>query len=83
MELKPESLYLNRGSCNSGSDPCLWIASSHQRAQATNPPYLRQFPSVERVKAEIKGTDAMETAARQMGAFWRVQQIIKDLSGFR
>lgn len=52
-------------------------------AQATNPPYLSQFPSVERVKAEIKGTDSMDTAARQMGAFWQLQKVIKELSGFR
>ncbi|MEK6408720.1 MAG: hypothetical protein AABN34_17495 [Acidobacteriota bacterium] len=53
------------------------------RAQATNPPYPSQFPSVERVKAEIKGTDPMDTAARQMGAFWQLQQVIKELSGLR
>jgi tetratricopeptide (TPR) repeat protein len=53
------------------------------RAQATNPPYLSQIPSVERVRAEIKGTDAMDTAARQMGAFWQLQEIIKTLSGLR
>lgn len=53
------------------------------RTQATNPPYLREMPSAERVRAEIKGTDAMDTAARQMGAFWQLQEIIKTLSGLR
>ena len=38
---------------------------------------------MERVKTELKGTDPMDTAARQMGAFWQLQQIIKDLSGTR
>lgn len=52
-------------------------------AQATNPPYLSQFPSMERVTAEIKGADAMDTAARRMGAFWQLQEIIKTLSGLR
>ncbi len=62
-----------------------WLAAqvvvSH--AQATNPPYLGQFPSPARVKAEIKGADAMDTAARQVGAFWQLQEIIKTLSGLR
>jgi hypothetical protein len=53
------------------------------RTQATNPPYLGQFPSVERVRSEIEGADAMETAARQMGAFWQLQEIIKEMSGLR
>jgi hypothetical protein len=53
------------------------------RTQATNPPYLGQFPSVERVNSEVKGADAMDTAARQMGAFWQLQEIIKEMSGLR
>jgi hypothetical protein len=58
-------------------------ASQPGATQNMNPPYLSQFPSVDRVKAELKGTDAMDTAARQMGAFWQLQEIIKELSGFR
>lgn len=57
--------------------------ASVMTAQATNPPYLREMPSVERVKSEIKGADALDTAARQMGAFWQLQEIIKTLSGLR
>ena len=49
----------------------------------TNPPYLAQFPSVERVKSEMQGKDAMDTAARQMGAFWQLQEVIKGMSGLR
>jgi len=41
--------------------------------QALNPPYLSQMPVAERVKAEVKGKDAMDTAARQLGAFWQVE----------
>lgn len=52
-------------------------------AQATNPPYLREMPSMERVTAEIKGADAMDTAARRMGAFWQLMQIIQELAGQR
>ena len=51
--------------------------------QATNPPYLREMPSVERVKAEIKGSDPVDTSARQSGAFQRLQDIIKTLAGPR
>jgi hypothetical protein len=51
--------------------------------QPRNPPYLAQFPSVDRVRAELKGADAMDSAARQMGAFWQLQEIMKELSGFR
>ena len=59
------------------------LQTDNTRAQATNPPYLREMPSVERVKTEIKGADAMDTAARQMGAFWQLQEIVKTLSGLR
>lgn len=59
------------------------IAQTGRGNQALNPPYLREMPAVERVKAELKGTNAMDTAARHMGAFWQLQQIIKELSGFR
>ena len=55
------------------------------RAQAKPkaPPYVNQFPSVERVKAEIKGTDPIDTAARQQQAFWLLNQMIPDLAGQR
>ena len=59
------------------------LQTAGARAQATNPPYLSQMPSMERVKAEVKGADAMDTAARQMGAFWQLQEIIKNLAGPR
>jgi len=52
-------------------------------AQTTNPAYLREMPSAQRVKSELKGADAMDTAARQMGAFWQLQEIIKNLAGPR
>lgn len=53
------------------------------RAQATNPPYLSEFPSVERVKQAMKVADPRETALRQLGAMWQLQEIIKALSGHR
>lgn len=64
----------------------IWYSSALPlpvHSQGTNPPYVSQFPSIERVKAEIKGTDALDTAARQMGAFWQLKTIVEQLSGFR
>ena len=52
-------------------------------AQATNPPYLAQFPSVAKVKQVMQVADPRETALRQMGAFWQLEEIIKQLSGSR
>jgi hypothetical protein len=52
-------------------------------AQATNPPYLREMPPVERVLREITGTDADETAARQMGTFLQFKKIIEKMAGYR
>jgi hypothetical protein len=53
------------------------------RGQATDPPYLAQMPSAARVKAEVKGADALDTAARQAAAFWHLTWIIRDLNGPR
>ena len=61
----------------------LWPQTTAIRAQATNPSYLSQMPSVERVKAEIKGSDPVDTSARQIGAFQRLQDIINTLAGPR
>jgi hypothetical protein len=38
-------------------------------AQATNPPYLAEFPSVDAVMNGMKTADPDETASRQMAAF--------------
>lgn len=56
------------------------LQTPNARAQATNPPYLREMPTVERVKAEIKGTDAIDTAARQAGAFWQLRDVIYKMA---
>ncbi len=52
-------------------------------AQTTDAPYLSQFPTVEQVKKAMVVADPRETALRQMGAFWQLQEIIKQLSGRR
>jgi tetratricopeptide (TPR) repeat protein len=58
-------------------------AGQPAKTQALNPPYMKEFPSLERVRAELKGADAMDTAAMHMGAFWQLQQMINELAGPR
>lgn len=53
------------------------------QAQTKNPPYLSQFPSVERVKAEVKGTDPIDTQARLAQAFSLLNHMIQELAGLR
>jgi hypothetical protein len=57
------------------------LQTPNTRAQATNPPHLREFPSVERVLREIKGTDPVDTAARQSVIFNSLRMIILQLVG--
>ena len=52
-------------------------------AQSLNPPYLSSMPSVDKVKKAMQVSDPKETALRQIGAFWQLQEIIKALSGHR
>jgi hypothetical protein len=52
-------------------------------AQATDPPYLSQFPSVAKVKQAMEMPDPRESALRKMGALWQLQEVIKQLSGRR
>ena len=58
-------------------------ASRTAHAQSLNPPYLSSMPSVEKVKKTMQVSDPKETALRQIGAFWQLQEIIKALSGHR
>jgi hypothetical protein len=48
---------------------CLLIAVAAASAQAPKPNYTDDMPSVERVKAEIKGSDATDSLARQVAVF--------------
>src|SRR5688572_20528339 len=52
-------------------------------AQATNPPYMAQFPSVDKVVKAMEMPDPRESALRKLGALWQLQQVIKQLSGGR
>jgi hypothetical protein len=59
------------------------LARSDLVAQALNPPYLREMPSVERVLSDQKTADTAETAARQMGALLQLKKMIEDAAGPR
>ncbi len=52
-------------------------------AQATNPPYLADFPSVDKVMSGMKTADPAESGARQMAAFSWLMQILMQMSGPR
>ena len=58
-------------------------ASRAAQAQSQNPPYLSSMPSVDRVKKAMQVSDPKETALRQIGAFWQLQEVVKALSGHR
>jgi len=49
------------------------------QSSATNPAYLSEMPSPDRVMREVQGTDAMDTSARQMGALWQLYKMIADM----
>ena len=51
--------------------------------QSFNPPYLKEFPSVDQVMAQMKGTDAKDTLNRQMASFLQLKKILEDLAGSR
>jgi hypothetical protein len=57
----------------------LGLACGSALAQATNPDYTNDLPSVERVKAEIKGSDPTDTLARQVAVFTYLQSYIERI----
>lgn len=61
----------------------LLAAPAPAAAQATNPPYMAQFPSVDKVVKAMEMPDPRESALRKLGALWQLQQVIKQLSGPR
>jgi hypothetical protein len=52
-------------------------------AQMANPPYLSEFPSVDRVMREVKGADPRETALLQLATFSELIQLIRAMAGPR
>ena len=65
--------------------PVLWLMCGTALAQA--PPasgdYTAAMPSVEKVKAQVKGTDATDTAARQLAVFSYLQTYISRIKDAR
>jgi hypothetical protein len=57
----------------------LCLSCCHLLAQAPNSNYTADMPSVDRVKAEIKGSDSTDTLARQVAVFNYLQQYIQRI----
>jgi hypothetical protein len=62
---------------------CLLCSSILVLAQATSSDYTNDLPSVERVKAEIKGSDQTDTLARQVAVFTYLQSYIDRIKSNR
>ncbi|MCC6293541.1 MAG: hypothetical protein IT164_12895 [Bryobacterales bacterium] len=58
-------------------------AALGQRAGRLNPPHLAEMPVPEQVVAAITGADPQEAAARRIGAFQQLQDLIEELSNGR
>jgi hypothetical protein len=56
--------------------PCILSGSAFVLAQTASADYTNDLPSVERVKAEIKGSDPTDTLARQVAIFTYLQSYI-------
>src|SRR5258708_840850 len=52
-------------------------------ATGFNPPYLSEFPTVDRVIQGMKVSTPSETMVRSMGAFYQLSEVIKVLAGPR
>jgi hypothetical protein len=53
------------------------------KSGALNPAYLNQFPSVDQVMSQLKGTDAQDTTNLELGTLRQLPQFIEDLAGQR
>lgn len=62
---------------------CLAGLAAAVAVVAQSPIKPGSMPSADRVRAEIKGANPMETAARQMGAFVQLRRIVETLAGQR
>jgi hypothetical protein len=51
-------------------------AEAQARGQAVDPPWVATLPSVQRVTSEIRGSDAMDTAARQTVVFSQLREFL-------
>jgi hypothetical protein len=50
---------------------------------AVNPAYLNQFPSVDQIMSQLKGTSAQDTTYLELGTLRQLPQFIEDLAGQR
>jgi hypothetical protein len=57
-----------------------WLVTAQEAPRATNPPYLKEMPTVERVMREIRGNDPDDTAARQAGALSQLRELIRNVA---
>jgi len=51
--------------------------------QSFNPPYLKEFPTVDQIMAQLKGSSAQDTAYRQLSALHEFGQMIAAMAGPR
>ncbi len=72
--------------CTTAPKPSTPAASSQPSgaAQTTfNPPYLKEFPTVAQIMAQMKGSSAQDTANRQLSAMHVFGQMIAAMAGSR
>src|SRR4051812_39527129 len=55
------------------------VSCIQARGQAANPNHTADWPSVERVKAEIKGSGPTDTLARQVAVFTYLGEYVKRI----
>ncbi|HEX5006469.1 MAG TPA: hypothetical protein VFV70_05115, partial [Hyphomonadaceae bacterium] len=60
-----------------------FLTNAVEARQAKPPAYLSQFPSVQRVTAEIKGSDPIDTQARLSQAFLLLNEMVQELADAR
>ena len=48
-------------------------------SQTPNPPYLAGFPSVEKVKSDVRGSSAGDTLARQVATFDALEKVLQKM----
>jgi hypothetical protein len=60
-----------------------WFAASPPSKAQTDPPYLSEMPTVERVRADVQGTDKHDTLARQKAAFEQLFRVVDVAAGPR
>ncbi len=71
------------GTTAPSSAPSAATRASTTAQQSFNPPYLKEFPTVDQIMAQIKGANAQDTANRQLSALHELGQLIGALSGPR